>query len=162
MSNTALTLLLWVKVLFSPKKCCFLQKNTDISKITRTLVLKGNFLKLILCVYLRTKFQVSSIILTSFRSGGHFNPPPPPLPPTPQNGPRKSPPRLGLKIFLNLSINTVRSLLWDRYILHFLGRQCRQHSASFCQTLHQFLFKWKIHDCECSTSIESLLFSHFW
>ena len=43
-------------------------------------------------VYLRAKFEVSSIILTSFRQGGNFTPPPPP----PQNKALKSPPRLGL------------------------------------------------------------------
>ena len=41
-------------------------------------------------VYLRTKFQVSSIILTSFRQGVNLPQPPP------QNGPLKSPSRLGL------------------------------------------------------------------
>ena len=46
-------------------------------------------------VYLRTKFQVSKIILTSFRQGGGVILPPPPQPP-PQNEPLKSPPRLGL------------------------------------------------------------------
>ena len=41
-------------------------------------------------VYLRAKFEVSSIILTSFRQGEV-------LPPSqPQNKPPKSPPRLGL------------------------------------------------------------------
>ena len=33
-SNTALTILLWVKVLFWTKNAIFLQKNPDISKIT--------------------------------------------------------------------------------------------------------------------------------
>ena len=42
-SLTALTLLLWAKVLFWPKKANFLQKNADISKIKRILVLKGIF-----------------------------------------------------------------------------------------------------------------------
>ena len=46
-------------------------------------------------VYLRAKFEVSSIILTSFRQGVILPPPPPP-----QNEPLKSPPRLGL---INLS-----------------------------------------------------------
>ena len=41
--NTAFTLLLWVKVLFLPKKGDFLQKNADISKIRKVLVLKGIF-----------------------------------------------------------------------------------------------------------------------
>ena len=49
------------------------------------------FLKLKIWVYLRTKFQFSSIILTSFRQGVI-------LPPSqPQNKPLKGPPRLGLK-----------------------------------------------------------------
>ena len=41
--------------------------------------------------YLRAKFQVSSITLTSFRQGVILPPPPP------QNEPLKSPPSLGLK-----------------------------------------------------------------
>ena len=48
-------------------------------------------------VYLRSKFQVSGMILSSFRHGGKFTLFPP------QNEPLKSPPRSGLK-FLNLSI----------------------------------------------------------
>ena len=47
-----------------------------------------------LCVYLCTKFQVSSIIITSFKQEGNFTPPPTPT--TPRNKPLKSPPRLGL------------------------------------------------------------------
>ena len=44
-------------------------KNADISKIKKTLVLKGIFSETTyVCV--RTKFQVSSVILTSFRQGG--------------------------------------------------------------------------------------------
>ena len=45
----------------------FLQKSADISKIKMVLVLKG--MKLNLGVYLRIKFQVSSIILTIFNRG---------------------------------------------------------------------------------------------
>ena len=41
-------------------------------------------------VYIRAKFEVSSMILTSFRQGVILSPPP-------QNEPLKSPPRLGLK-----------------------------------------------------------------
>ena len=41
-------------------------------------------------VYLRVKFGVSSIILTSFRQEYNFTSPPPP-----QNEPLKGPPRLG-------------------------------------------------------------------
>ena len=46
-----------------------MQQNAEISKIRRASVLKVYFLKLHKCVYLRAKFQVSSIILTSFRQG---------------------------------------------------------------------------------------------
>ena len=44
-------------------------KNTDISKIKRTLVLKV-ILSGTTCVYLRTNIQVSNLILTSFRQEG--------------------------------------------------------------------------------------------
>ena len=50
-----------------------------------------------MCVYLRTKFEVSSIILARFRQGGGVvTPPPPTHTHTPQNEPLKNPPRLGL------------------------------------------------------------------
>ena len=60
------------KVLFLPKIQIFAKKNADISKLKRVLVLKGVFsetayLCLLIRVYLYTKFQVSSIILMSFR-----------------------------------------------------------------------------------------------
>ena len=48
-------------------------------------------------VYLQTKFEVCSIILTSFRQGGGNFTPPPSLPP--QNEPLNSPPRLGLNAY---------------------------------------------------------------
>ena len=65
----------------------FCKKNADISKIKRTLVLKGIFSETIyVCVHLCAEFQVSTLILTS-----NFTPQ------QPQNGPLKSPPRLGLK-----------------------------------------------------------------
>ena len=47
-----------------------------------------------MCVYLRAKFEVSSIILASFRQGaalGEIY-----LPPPSQSEPLKNPPRLGL------------------------------------------------------------------
>ena len=46
-----------------------------------------------MCVFLPAKFEVSSVILTSFRWGVTLPPPP-----TPQNEPLKSPSRLGLTI----------------------------------------------------------------
>ena len=52
---------------FSPKNTDILHtKNADINKIKRALVLKGLLFETIY-VYLRTKFQVSGVILTSFR-----------------------------------------------------------------------------------------------
>ena len=60
-------------------------------------------------VYLRTKFQVSSIILMSFRQGVIL-----PLPP-PQNEPLKSPPRLGSKFLVfwcNISCNKYQNPQW--------------------------------------------------
>ena len=78
------------------KKRWFLEKNANISKIKKALILKAYFLKLHLCVNLRTKFEDFSIILASFRQGeGNFTPPPPA---TPQKEPLKSPPSLGLKL----------------------------------------------------------------
>ena len=60
-------LLLQVNVLFLQKRMLiFLQKNADISKIKEVLVI-NKFLKLHMFLYLRTKFQVSSITSTSFR-----------------------------------------------------------------------------------------------
>ena len=91
--NTNMIVLLWIKVLFLSKNADFLQKkNADISK-------KAYFVKIHIDVYLRTKFQVSIKILTSFRQGevwGEFYPIPP------QNEPPKSQPRLGLIIFLEI------------------------------------------------------------
>ena len=45
-------------------------------------------------VYLRVKFQVSGITLTSFKQGGNFTPPPSPT--TSKQKPLTIPPRLGL------------------------------------------------------------------
>ena len=47
------------------KKRCFFGKNADISKIERPWYEKAYFLRLHMCVYLRTRFQVSSIILNN-------------------------------------------------------------------------------------------------
>ena len=58
-------LLLWVKLVFLQKNAIFSKKNAGISKIKEIFVLK--VLKLDMCIYFRTKFQVSSIILTIFR-----------------------------------------------------------------------------------------------
>ena len=68
--NIAFILLLWVKVLFLPKNVDFFEKNADISKIKEVLVLKDIFFWNYICVSLHTKFQVASIVLTSFRQVG--------------------------------------------------------------------------------------------
>ena len=69
-SNTALTILFWVKIPFLLKNVDSFQKYADIIKIKRALVLKVYFLELPMSVYISTKFQVFSIILTNFRKGG--------------------------------------------------------------------------------------------
>ena len=52
------------------------KKNAGIGKLNGALVLKGIFSETTyVYVYLRTKFQVSSIILTSFRQGVILPPP---------------------------------------------------------------------------------------
>ena len=79
--------MLWVKVLFWQKKRrLFAQKNPDISKIKKALVIKVIFYDILwnyMFVYLRDKFEVSSIILTGFRQG------PPPSPLTSKRKPKK-------------------------------------------------------------------------
>ena len=74
-----------------------MQKNADISKYQGVLVLKTYFLKLHMFAYLRTKFEVPSIILTTLflDRGVWFCLPP--LPP-PQNECLKSPSRLGFSL----------------------------------------------------------------
>ena len=104
-SNTALTLL---------PKSCFLEKNVDISKIKRTLVLKFIFSRTT-CVYLRIKFQVSN--LTIFRKecrgrGCNFTL----LPPTTSKQTPKGPSRLG-SISPILSSKTMRILRWNDVLL---------------------------------------------
>ena len=75
-SNTALTLLLCVKVLFWPKTLIFGKKNADISKIKRVLEIKAIFSETTYVSVLTC--QVSSIIPTSFRQVGNFTTPPSP------------------------------------------------------------------------------------
>ena len=62
------------------------------------------FLKLHMCLYLSTKFQVFSIILSSVRHGGRGGIILPPPTHTLKNRPLKSLPRLGLSSFLALSM----------------------------------------------------------
>ena len=59
-------------------------------------------MELHMCLYLRTKFQVSSIILTSFREGVI-------LPHLPQNGLVKSSPRLMLNKRLGVNFEVESS-----------------------------------------------------
>ena len=62
-----------------------------------------------MCVYLRTKFQVPSIILTSFRQVVILPHPHPPL----QNEPLKSPTRLGLKDIFIRGLFGIQSIIAD-------------------------------------------------
>ena len=61
---------------FGQKTLIFCKKNAGISKSKRAEALKVYFLKLHMGVYLRAKFEVYSIILTSFREGIVLPPPP--------------------------------------------------------------------------------------
>ena len=83
-SNIALTLLLWVKVLFWIKIANFCKKMLTSAKLRGPRYYKVYFLKLSIGVYLRAKSEVSSIILTSFRLN------------EPLKRTLKSPPRSGL------------------------------------------------------------------
>ena len=88
---------------FVKKTLIFYEKILTSAKLRGFWYYKVYFLKLDMCEYLRAKFEVSSMILTSFRQEGggeEFNAPPIPLRThtlSPQNKPLKSPPRLGLK-----------------------------------------------------------------
>ena len=74
-SNTALTLLLGVKVLFRQKTLFFCKKMLTSAKLRRPRHQKTYFPKVNMGVYLCVKFEVSSIILTNFRQGGcNFTP----------------------------------------------------------------------------------------
>ena len=76
-SKTSLTQLSHYCIILA-KKRYFLHKSANISKVKRALVLKGIFLmKIHMSVYLRAKFEVSSITLMSFRLGRIILPPPP-------------------------------------------------------------------------------------
>ena len=75
---------------FCQKMLIFCKKMLTSAKLSGPWYQKVYFLKLHMCVYLRTKFEVSSIILTSFKQRGYFTPPFLPSPPT-QNLPLKSP-----------------------------------------------------------------------
>ena len=68
-SNTFITLLFWVKVIFWPKHADSLQKMLTSAKLRRLWHQKVYFLKLQMGVYLHATYHVSSIILTSFRLG---------------------------------------------------------------------------------------------
>ena len=82
-----------------------MQKNANVKKIKRALVLKGIFLETTFVCVLRTKFQVSNIILTSFRQEVILALPPP------ENGPLKYPLRLWLKKTIMFLDNHVRNKL---------------------------------------------------
>ena len=63
-------------------------------------------------VYLRAKFEVSSIIITGFRQGVIY-----PYPP--QNEPLKSSPRLGLNLVLSTQLNKGEEVFLRKYLTAF-------------------------------------------
>ena len=65
---------------FCQKMLIFCKKMLTSAKLSGPWYQKVYFLKLHMCVYLRTKFEVSSIILTSFKQRGYFTPPSSPRP----------------------------------------------------------------------------------
>ena len=97
------------------------------AKLRRSWYYQIYFLKLHMCAYLRTKFQVSSLILKSFRRG-NFIPPP-------EKEHLKSPPRLGLKDIFLLTLKCYSIYLsWNlfRVILFFL------HNSNLCSGKHPY------------------------
>ena len=62
---------LCVKVLILPENADYLQKNADMQneKLRASWYIKVYCLKLHMCVYSPTKYQLFSIVLTSFRQG---------------------------------------------------------------------------------------------
>ena len=128
-SNTALTLLFWVQVLFWPKRADFFPKKVlTLAKLRRFFYKTCKIYVVFsettyLCVFkvsnFSTKFQVFTIILMGFRQENVILPPSPP-----QNEPLKSPPRLGLtrilvqtqsKIFYRLSTKGFHNLAKNHY-----------------------------------------------
>ena len=65
----------------------FCKKMLTSAKLRGSWYQKVYFLKLYMRAYLRTTFQISSVILTGFRQGVILPPPPPPT--SPQNEPLK-------------------------------------------------------------------------
>ena len=122
------------------------------------------FLKLQICMYLRTEFQVSSIIVTSFRQGdgGNFTKKPSPL---------KSPPRLGLpsslrgyevSLFVEF-INIVSILYYHLYWIHYIIIYFFGNSFSLIQKkkmISWILFR-KFLQANSLQSIPSFIF-YFW
>ena len=70
MFYTALILLIWLKLPSLPKNADFFAKKMLTSaKLRRPWYRKVHFLELHMCVNVRTKFQVFSLIPSSFRQG---------------------------------------------------------------------------------------------
>ena len=91
-----------------------------------------------MCVYLRAKFEVSSVILTSFRQGVEIcttTPPPPP----PQNEPLKSPPRLGLRVNILIFIASIQ--FFSEKIISFREKLCIEAQQQiFCLFSYSSVF----------------------
>ena len=95
--------------IFVKKTLIFYKKILTSAKLRGRWYYKVYFLKLNMCEYLRAKFEVSSMILTSFRQEGgeEFNPPPIPPPHTytltSKRTPKK-PTQIRVKVSIELSV----------------------------------------------------------
>ena len=113
-----------------------MQKMLPSAKLRGSGYLKVHFLKLNICVYSRTKFQFSSIILGSFRQGlgvgNNFTPPTYP----PPNKPFRSPHRLGLR--------SVSEIIRDNSFIRSIG------IAMNCQNILSLLLSHYVYICRSS------------
>ena len=84
-----------------------------------------------MCVYLRAKFEDSSIILTSFRQARSFYSLPSKRTPKKPTQIRVNPSLLEGVYKMTLSQNTVSRMAWN---FRWSFSSCRQNLETFCQT----------------------------
>ena len=113
-----MTVTSWQKIMTSLSFFWFMANlEQSGSRISGRIVCKIYLFINSMCVYLRTKFKVSTIILTSFRQGVILHSPPP------QYELLKSPPRLGLRISsvnVNKSVVFLQSLRENSWVIRYV------------------------------------------